>query len=138
MKTNKEGTLIIAMYGATIGKIGLLNIEATTNQACCCINFTKNNSNKYIFYWFLANKQNIVSLSVGGTQPNISQGIIANLSITVPPLPEQTAIAQYLDQQTQQIDHIVKNLQKQIELLRELRKTLINEVVTGKVRVVDL
>lgn len=137
LKVNKIGTLLIAMYGATICKIGLLNIEATTNQACCCINFKKDCFSKFIFYWFLANKSKIISLSVGGTQPNISQGIIAKLLIAIPSLEEQTAIANYLDEKTQKIDAIVSNIGKQIDTLKELRKTLINDVVTGKIKVTD-
>ncbi len=129
---------MIAMYGAIICKIGLLNIEATTNQACCCINFKKKNSNKFIFYWFLANKNHIISLSVGGTQPNISQGIISKLLIGVPPMEEQTSIAEYLDNKTKIIEAIVKNLTAQIDGLKELRKTLINDVVTGKLKVSEL
>ena len=135
LKTNKKGTLLIAMYGATICKIGLLNIEAATNQACCCINFKKEHLSKYVFYWFLANKNHIISLSVGGTQPNISQGIISKLLIGIPPLSEQVAIATYLNEKTQKIDSIVSNIKTQIETLKELRKTLINDVVTGKIKV---
>jgi type I restriction enzyme S subunit len=126
------------MYGATICKVGLLNIEATTNQACCCINFKKDSYSKFVFYWFLANKNKIISLSIGGTQPNISQGIIAKLLIAIPPLEEQIAIATYLDEKTLKIDAIVTNIGKQIETLKELRKTLINDVVTGKIKVSEL
>ena len=57
--------------------------------------------------------------------------------VVYPPLREQTAIAQYLDKKTNKMDQITANLSKQIEALKELRKTLINEVVTGKVRVID-
>lgn len=136
LKVNKIGTLLIAMYGSTICKIGLLNNEATTNQACCCINFKKDSYSTFIFYWFLANKSKIISLSVGGTQPNISQGIIAKLLMAIPQLEEQTAIANYLDEKTQKIDAIVSNIGKQIDTLKELRKTLINDTVTGKIKVV--
>ncbi|MEZ5047409.1 MAG: restriction endonuclease subunit S [Chitinophagaceae bacterium] len=135
LKVNKPGTLMIAMYGATIGKIGLLNIYATTNQACCCINFNKHNFSKFYFYWFLAYKQFMISLSVGGTQPNVGQGIIGKMLVAVPPIKEQTEIATYLDAKTNTIDKITTNLQTQIETLKELRKTLINDVVTGKVKV---
>ena len=138
LKIQKKGTLIIALYGATIGKLGLLEIEATTNQACCCINFKNSYNRKFIFYWLLANKNYIISLSIGGTQPNISQSIIQQLRIPLSKnLSEQTAIAQYLDEKTSKIDQITANLSQQIETLKELRKTLINEVVTGKVRVID-
>lgn len=135
LKVNKPGTLMIAMYGATIGKIGLLNIYATSNQACCRINFNKHNFSKFYFYWFLAYKQFMISLSVGGTQPNVGQGIIGKMLVAVPPIKEQSEIATYLDTKTNTIDKITTNLQTQIETLKELRKTLINDVVTGKVKV---
>jgi type I restriction enzyme, S subunit len=137
LKVNKVGTLLIAMYGATICKIGLLNIEATTNQACCCINFKKDSYSKFVFYWVLANKNKILSLSIGGTQPNISQGIIAKLLIAIPPLEEQKAIANYLDENTKKIDAIVTNINKQIEALKEFRKVLITDVVTGRIKVIN-
>ena len=136
LRLNKKGTLLVAMYGATIGKIGILNIEATTNQACCCINLKKDYFENYIFYWFLANKSHIISLSVGGTQPNISQGIIGKLLIFMPTSKkEQIEIANYLEIQTKKIDNVISNIKTQIEVLKELRKTLINDVVTGKIRV---
>jgi type I restriction enzyme, S subunit len=137
LKLNRKGTLLVAMYGATIGKIGILNIEATTNQACCCINLKEKYFERFLFYWFLANKGHIISLNVGGTQPNISQGIISKLIMAIPnSKSEQTAIATYLDHQTGKLSAIVTNLGLQIGVLKELRKTLINDVVTGKVKVV--
>lgn len=136
MKLFKKGTLVFALYGATIGKLGLLEIETTSNQACCCMSFPKSKIDpKYIFYWFLVNKENIISLSVGGTQPNVSQGILSFLKITIPPFSEQVQIANYLTDKTSKIDKIITNLQTQITTLKELRKTLINDVVTGKIKV---
>ncbi len=72
LKIYPKGTILIAMYGATIGKVGLLNFEACTNQACCALGKSNFFIDKYSFYWFLANKRNIVNLSYGGGQPNIS------------------------------------------------------------------
>ena len=57
--------------------------------------------------------------------------------ICIPPQPEQVAIANYLDEKTQKIDSIVSNIKTQIETLKELRKTLINDVVTGKIKVLE-
>lgn len=138
LKIQKKGTLVIAMYGATIGKMGLLDIDSTTNQACCCLNLKNDNFNKFHFYQLLNIKQYIISLSVGGTQPNVSQGILSFIEIVVPPKSEQEEIAKYLDHKTATIDAIVGNISKQIETLKQLRKTLINDVVTGKIKVVDI
>jgi type I restriction enzyme S subunit len=130
LKIQKKGTLVIAMYGATIGKMGILNIDATTNQACCCVSLKSNFNTKFFFYQLLNNKQNIISLSVGGTQPNVSQSILGFVKIPTPPFLEQTAIAQYLDTKTQAIDKKVNLLEKKIGYFKELRKSIINETVT--------
>jgi type I restriction enzyme, S subunit len=130
LKLYEEGTLLVAMYGATIGKIALLNIRATTNQACCCLNFNKIANNKFIFYWFLSSKPYILSLSVGGGQPNINQKIILNLTALIPNIQTQVAIAGYLDKNTVQIDKKIEFLQAKKERYQDLRTTIINEALT--------
>ena len=68
--------------------------------------------------------------------PRASMSFIANLTVITPPLSEQKAIAHYLDTKTGQIDQIIQTINTQIEKLKELRKNLINDVVTGKIKVV--
>lgn len=58
VKLNAIGSVLIAMYGATIGKLGILGVESTTNQACCACNVYKPFYNKYLFYFLMANKTN--------------------------------------------------------------------------------
>ena len=96
MKFYKKGSLVVAMYGATIGKTGILQIETSTNQACCVLAEPINIKTKFIHYWFALNKQNIISLGYGGGQPNISQDIIKSLRTQYPPLQEQEQIVAYL------------------------------------------
>ena len=131
------GSIVIAMYGATIGKVSILNINGCTNQACCVLNKSKNLDIKFLFYWFLSKRNFIISLSYGGGQPNISQDTVKSLRVCAPPPEEQKAIADYLDKKTAQIDQIIKTINTQIEKLKELRKTLINDVVTGKIKVIE-
>lgn len=69
--------------------------------------------------------------------PRASSDFIANLPVSTPPLDEQKAIADYLDTKTAQIDQIIQTINAQIEKLKELRKTLINDVVTGKIKIID-
>lgn len=135
LKIYPKNTLLIAMYGATIGKIALMNIEGCTNQACCALGKSKQLKMKYLFYWFLSNKNKVVSLSFGGTQPNISQNLIKDLIVHIPPIKEQIDIINFLNKKTTQIQKITTNLQSQIHTLKELRKTLINDIVTGKLKV---
>lgn len=128
-------SIIIAMYGATIGKVGILGIESATNQACCVIPVTKKQIAKYFFYEFLACKPALLIAAIGGGQPNISQDTIKKLKIVIPPINEQTAIASYLDHKCATIDTSISNAQHQIELLQEYKQSLITEVVTGKYKV---
>jgi len=123
-------TLLIAMYGATIGKLSITKIVATTNQACCALAQPKKASIKFIFYWFLANRDHIISMAYGGGQPNISQNLIKSLRIPLPEKHEQKAIANFLDQKTAEIDGLIADKEKLIELLQEKRQAIISEAVT--------
>ncbi len=135
LKIYPPNSIVMAMYGATIGKIGILKIESATNQACCVL--TKSNlfEIKYVFYWLLSNRKEIINLGYGGGQPNISQDIVKNLRITKPPISEQQQIVSYLDEQTQLIDKKVSIEERRIELLKAYRQSLFSEVVTGKRKV---
>jgi len=129
------GSIIIAMYGATIGKVSVSMIDGCTNQACCVLNKSKVIHTKFLFYWFLSKREFIISLSYGGGQPNISQDTIKSLRLILPLIEYQKAIADYLDTKTVHIDRIIETINTQIDKLKELRKTLINDVVTGKIKV---
>ena len=72
-KINPIGSVLIAMYGATIGKLGILKIPATTNQACCACELVHEMYNKYLFYFLLANRKYFIKKGAGGAQPNISK-----------------------------------------------------------------
>lgn len=128
------GTILIAMYGGgTIGNVALMNISATINQACCAIvSNEKLLFPKYLFCYLKCHKKKIISLGFGGTQVNLSQAIIAQLPVVLPPLPEQRAIATYLDDKCAKIDTVVSNLDKQISRYADLKRSLIDEVITGK------
>lgn len=135
LKIYPSGSLVIAMYGATIGKLGLLSIETATNQACCVLPPNNAVLNTLLRYTFVAAKQSLIDKSVGGGQSNISQEIIKNSRIPVPPLAEQQQIVTYIEQQTSRLDSSIAKALRQIELLKEYKQSLITEVVTGKRRV---
>lgn len=130
-------SIVIAMYGATIGKTGILKIESTTNQACCVLSKPKNMFPKYVFYWFNAVKKHIISLSYGGGQPNINQEQIRSLKIQQPSIDEQKLIVEYIENEIIRLSVIIEKFYKQIDLLQEYRTTLISEVVTGKVKITE-
>lgn len=124
------GSIIIAMYGATIGKTSISMIEGCTNQACCVLNDSRIMDVKFLLYWFISKREFIISLSYGGGQPNISQDTIKNLRVITPPLFEQTSITIYLDTKTTQIDRKIYLLTQKAIQYGKLKQSLINETVT--------
>src|SRR5690625_2657689 len=135
LKLYPINSLVIAMYGATIGKVSVTKIKSTTNQACCVLSNSLKIKIKFAFYWFINNKQHIVSLSLGGGQLNISQEIIRNLYIPVPPIEEQRQIIEYIETETARIDAEIGAAEREIRLLKEYRQALISEAVNGKIDV---
>lgn len=79
-----KGTLLIAMYGATVGKLGILGMEATTNQAVCAIFTPKTLERDFLFYFLRSIRGDLIGASVGGAQPNISQTLIREIQIPIP------------------------------------------------------
>ena len=124
------GSLIIAMYGATIGKVGLLKISSTTNQACCVLSEANSVVSKFAFYWLVSIRNHIISLAYGGGQPNINQEMIRSLKIQLPSSDEQTAIANFLDRKTAEIDELITQKERLLELYKEERTAIINHAVT--------
>lgn len=130
LKIYNPGGVVIAMYGASIGKVGLLNIATTVNQACCVLSDSEYLLQKYAFYVFINEKENLIKKSKGGTQPNISQEIIKSHYIPLPPLSEQNSIVFYLDDKCGKIDEWIEKKQKEVELLGEMKQRVIADAVT--------
>jgi type I restriction enzyme S subunit len=131
------GTLLIAMYGATIGRLGILGITACTNQACCALANPILLDTKFVFYWLWMRRNELIILSSGGGQPNINQEKIRSIKIPAPPLPEQQKIAEFLDRETSKIDNLITKTRTSIDHLKEYRTALISAAVTGKIDVRD-
>ena len=110
----KENSVILAMYGATAGKVAITKIPITTNQACCNITLDENQANYFYIYYNLFNRYNeLVNLSSGAAQQNLNIGLIASLKFLLPPLAEQKVIAE-----------ILSSLDDKIDLLHRQNKTL--------------
>lgn len=138
----KESDLLITKDG-TIGKIAFVDklpLKTTLNSG---IFVTRPLGNRYInkfMYWILNSSlfKDFIDLTKGGsTIQHLYQNVFNRFLYACPPLPEQQAIANYLDTKTAHIDRIVDTINTQIDKLKELRKTLINDVVTGKIKVFE-
>lgn len=138
LKIYPKNSVAIAMYGATIGRLGILSKEATFNQACCVFGSSKKLNYKFLFYWLWYRRPILISLSNGGGQPNLSQDDLKKIKIPLPPISEQTAIATYLDEQTAQIDCLSQTVNQAISKLKEYRSTLITQAVTGKIKLIEI
>ena len=131
----RPGSLIVAMYGATIGRVGMLETEACVNQACCVLSQATLVDTRFAFYWFLSHRSEIIRLASGGGQPNISQDIVRGLRIPAPDLHEQREIVQKIDREWDRAAAMRSALSRRINHLTERRQALITAAVTGQVEV---
>jgi type I restriction enzyme, S subunit len=99
VKLVPANALLVAMYGATVGRLGILGVQATTNQAVChIVPDPKKADVRYLFRVLETKVSEMLQRTVGGAQPNINQGIVRDLRVPLPPLEEQRRIAAILDQ----------------------------------------
>lgn len=123
-------TVLIAMYGATIGACSILKIEAATNQACAALLPTEEVNERYTYYYLRSIKSKIIELGVGGAQPNISAGILKSIQIPLPPLETQKKIAEILDT----ADTLRQKDKALIEKYNQLTQSLFLEMFGDPVR----
>lgn len=127
-KVFPAGTLLIALYGATIGKLSFLGIDAATNQAVCGLFKNEKVSLKYLYYYLLYQRPNLVKLGIGGAQPNISQTILKKLSIPYPlAFADQERIVARIEELFSQLDSGVETLNKVKQQLTVYRQAVLKE-----------
>ena len=136
VRLNPAGSVLIAMYGATIGKLGILSIAATTNQACCACFPLGGLDNKYLFYFLMAQKPVFIKQGEGGAQPNISKEKIVSTLMPLPPLEEQRRIVVMLERIFPIID-VYSKCKTELDLYNttfpeHLKKSILQEAVQGK------
>lgn len=125
-------TVLVAMYGATAGQVGILKFEACTNQAVCGILPNDKTIPEFLYYCFLSKKEELVSQAVGGAQPNISQIKIRNTKIPLPPLSEQKRIVAILDEAFAAISKAKTNAEQNLKNAKELFESYLQSVFENK------
>lgn len=128
-----KGTLLMAMYGqgVTRGRVGILGIDATVNQACAAILLSDSVFTFYLFYYLAYHYESIRNLGHGANQKNLNAQLIKSIPILLPPLAEQTTIANILAA----CDAKIAALEKESALLNELFQALLEELMSGRLRV---
>lgn len=133
-KIFQKGTLLIALYGATIGKLGILNIDLSTNQAICGIIPLQENclEIKYLFYYLFSLRKKMLQDAFGGAQLNISQSYLRGLPIPLPPLATQNQIVQILESKFAHLEKLAQFVNASLENLQRLKSSLLNQAFKGE------
>ncbi|MBX2889042.1 MAG: restriction endonuclease subunit S [Ferruginibacter sp.] len=127
-----KGTLLIALYGATIGKLSFLGIDATTNQAICGIFDNKEIDLNYLYYYLLFQRPKLIEVGIGGAQPNISQDIIRKQLIPIFPKPEQHRIVAKIEELFSSLDKGIESLRTAEQQLKVYRQAVLKWAFEGK------
>lgn len=134
-----KGDILLVKDGATTGRVGLKNddVDCVTLSSVAMLRPNKKSSELFMMYLlksFILQEQILQSMS-GAAMPRITLVKLANFSAIVPPVEEQRNIAKYIEKTTSPIDDAINRLKNQISLLQERKQIIINDVVTGKVKV---
>lgn len=135
-KLMPEGTISMAMYGATIGKLGILTFPAATNQACAnVIPESKLIDRDYLYFYLLSERKALIDKGQGGAQPNISQEVIKAHPILIAPLAEQRRIVAKLETLLGKVDACQQRLAKIPVLLKRFRQAVLAAACSGELTV---
>ena len=135
LRMNRIGDVLIAMYGATIGKVAIVGKELTTNQACCaCTPFGI--YNYFLFFFLMGSQIDFIKKGEGGAQPNISREKLISHLIPIPPLAEQHRIVEKIQYLLPLVEKYSNSqiLQNKLdsEIKDKLRKSILQEAILGK------
>ena len=127
-----QGSILMAMYGATIGKIGIAATELTCNQACCVFNLSKiKYATSYLYCWLKDNREFFISQGKGAAQPNLSQAMIKNFDVLIPSADILTTFSQVTDT----LLELSAKLHLQNRGLIESRDRLLPKLMSGEIEV---
>ena len=135
LRMNRIGDVLIAMYGATIGKVAIAGKELTTNQACCACT-PLGIYNFFLFFFLMGSQIDFIKKGEGGAQPNISREKLISHLMPVPPLVEQHRIVEEIQKLLPLIEKYSNSqtLQNKLnsEIKEKLRKSILQEAIQGK------
>jgi len=132
LRTYPTGSLLFAMYGATIGRIAVLGVEATVNQAVCVLADATSFETWFTFFSLQASREHLIVQASGAGQPNLNAEIVRNHRIACPPLQTQETIVEYIVAESVKSDALRSATERTIGLLKERRAALIAAAVTGQ------
>ena len=131
VKLNPKDSVLIAMYGATIGKVGILTYPATTNQACCaCTEYIVDKL--YLFYFLLAYRNAFIAMGGGGAQPNISKEKIITTLMPLPPLQEQKRIVDSIGHWFSLVNSVEESKENLHEVIKQTKSKILDLAIHGK------
>jgi type I restriction enzyme S subunit len=127
-----KGAILMALYGATVGKLALLGIDAAINQAICAIFTPKGVENKFLYWYLFGYRNELLNCRKGGAQPNISQQIVNNIVFPLPPLNEQKRIVAKVEELFSKLDAGIEYLKKIKILLKQYHQSVLKKAFEGE------
>lgn len=131
-KLYPPNTVIMAMYGATIGKLGILSVDGTTNQACACAKPNKYVLVKYLFFYLMSRKEDFIKKGKGGAQPNISQEIIKEYKFPLSPFQEQERIVERIESLFSKLDEAKEKIQMSLDSFETRKSAVLYQAFSGE------
>lgn len=125
-------SVLVVGIGATIGKVGYVDHECSSNQQITALIPNEKIKGKFLAYYMLVNTEIIKNTAQYTTLPIINNNDLRKISLIVPPIEEQIEIVKYIDNKTSQINRLINNKEQLINELESYKKSLIYEYVTGK------
>jgi len=128
-----RGTVMVAMYGASIGRTGVMGKDMATNQAIAC-GKPKDGVilENYLLYYLQSQKQAFIRAGKGGAQPNISQGVVKEWEIPLPPISEQQLILNEIENQLAHLNRATESTSLLLDESSSLRRSILQAAFTGK------
>lgn len=130
----KQNSVLVAITGATCGNIGLLEFSATANQSVVAIEPNEKTDCRFLYYKLLTKRNDILTMQTGSAQGGVNLKAIKSIEILFPPVAEQNAIARILSD----IDSEIEELQNQLAKYKLVKEGMMQNLLTGKIRLVNL